>query len=517
MPDDLLEWLATPTPKQQPSNSANSAADASGDDDGEQEQEQEQDDGRIANFRLVKFVDEETGKSKIVKIGLAQHTIARRLNKVVGNWPKAADGMLFVEGAEYIPRMLESGTQLFAWIGSKSKSRDNLNNWADRGDTLVSRGQFYEHLRMTVPQYDAVEPYPHEPPLAKHYYMHPPLKSKDTGAFVGLLSRFSPATAVDAQLIKAAWLTAFAGLESGQRPAYLIQSTDDDKQGGRGCGKTTLAELIGRLCGGHVEIRANDAWDTIVTRLLSPAAMTKRIAILDNVKTLKFSWAELEAGITAATISGRRLYHGEGQRPNTITYFVTLNGANMSKDMAQRCVPIMLTRPTYNASWEEDVIRLIEGRRWEIISDIVNILRAPGRRLTTFSRWSIWEKAVLSRVDDPEKCQALIAERQAAIDEDQSESDTVADGVRGELFRRGHVPEKECIWIPSADIAQLLNRLENEPHRAFNRAMTHLYTLNIPEIRKSKSDGERGCLWTGLSVPLKVERKKVFDPPASKW
>ena len=47
----------------------------------------------------------------------------------------------------------------------------------------------------------------------------------------------------------------------------------------------------------------------------------------------------------------KKMYIGEAQRPNTLTWFVTLNGAYLSKDLAQRCVLIRLDRPTFTGNW----------------------------------------------------------------------------------------------------------------------------------------------------------------------
>jgi len=56
-------------------------------------------------------------------------------------------------------------------------------------------------------------------------------------------------------------------------------------------------------------------------------------------------------------------------------------------------------------------------------------------------RWSTWEKGILSRIGDPAECQRVIEERQAAIDDDQTEADIVREGVRAELRRRGASPD----------------------------------------------------------------------------
>ena len=78
----------------------------------------------------------------------------------------------------------------------------------------------------------------------------------------------------------------------------------------------------------------------IVKRLLSPQGRGKRVVLLDNVKSHRFSWAELEAFITSPVISGHEMYRGEGQRPNTTTVAITVNGASLSKDLAQRAIVV---------------------------------------------------------------------------------------------------------------------------------------------------------------------------------
>jgi hypothetical protein len=67
------------------------------------------------------------------------------------------------------------------------------------------------------------------------------------------------------------------------------------------------------------------------------------------------------------------------------------------------------------------------------------------------------------------------------------------------LIRRGHNPDTAVLWFASNDMARLVNRIENDDRRPFPRAMAHLYTLAVPEIRKSnRGDKGRGCVWHGL-------------------
>jgi hypothetical protein len=170
--------------------------------------------------------------------------------------------------------------------------------------------------------------------------------------------------------------------------------------------------------------------------------------------------------------------------------------------MAQRVVPILLKRPEqYHAKWEPTTIELVESRRWEIIADIMDLLKAEAPPLQRFSRWSTWEQAVLARVAEPSECQAVIVERQAEIDDDLTGAEMVRNGFREELVRAGFNPDADVVWIKSRVAAQIVNEIENEAHRPFPKAMAHLYTLSIPEIRKSnRGDQGRGCIWTGAEA-----------------
>ena len=154
---------------------------------------------------------------------------------------------------------------------------------------------------------------------------------------------------MDGHLLKAMWATALWGGTGGAGPAFVITSDL-----GRGVGKSRLAALTGYLVGGSLDFSAKEDIATIKQRLLSPDALTHRVAFLDNVKSLRFSWAELGALVTSVEISGKRMFVGEVQRPNTFTWFGTLNGASLSTDMAQRCVIIKLGRPEYSGTFFGD-------------------------------------------------------------------------------------------------------------------------------------------------------------------
>ncbi len=210
-------------------------------------------------------------------------------------------------------------------------------------------------------------------------------------------------------------------------------------KGGRGRGKTKLAEAVARLAGGAFAISANEDFGKVVGRLLTPDAMTKRIGLLDNVKSHRFSWDQLEQVVTADTISGHRYFTGEATRTNLMTWLITANGASMSTDLSARSVEIRLADPTYSADWLEDLLSFIDSNRAELVGDIVTFLRSPKKLLARTTRWATWEKEVLSRTYDPNVAVAMIEERRKSVDVESEEVEIIETyfpvAVRGRTLR----------------------------------------------------------------------------------
>jgi len=296
--------------------------------------------------------------------------ITHELYELTGEFPKRVGDHLFAVTAAQDIVWLESPHRLFAWVESFCKVI-----WA-RGKDKVPQERFFAHLQMTAEAFDSVERVPHFPSLPGHFYLHAPLPETDGHYLTDLLQRLSPATEVDAALLKAFILTPFWGGRCGARPVFVLTGDDgQDPERGRGIGKSRVVEIVGELVGGLVEVSPQQDIDAIKRRLLSPEASSLRLVRIDNIKTHRFSWGDLEGLITAPVISGHRLYHGEGRRPNTLTWALTLNGASLSTDMAQRAVIIHLRRPVYDSEWESSTRRFIEGNRWNIIADILSDIR----------------------------------------------------------------------------------------------------------------------------------------------
>jgi hypothetical protein len=318
----------------------------------------------FTNFAWI----ESKGRSR--RAGLPLAAVRDDLLDLTGGWPKRVGEVLFVEGPEHKPLYLDNPTKLFAWLDDRCQ----VDWWA--GTDAVSQERFYAALAMTADAYRAVEEFPHWPAMPDTYYMHPPLPETDGSYLNALVNYFCPLQHADPALIRAFILSLFWGGEPGTRPAWLVVGPENDFQKGRGVGKSTLIVVLSELVGGFLEITPTEDIVAIKKRLLSPEARPFRVCRIDNIKTHRFSWADLEGLITSPVISGHRMYAGEGRRPNSLIWTLTLNGASMSKDMAQRCVVIKLNRPAPNPTWEKDVGDYIKEHRWQIIADVMQVLQA---------------------------------------------------------------------------------------------------------------------------------------------
>ena len=269
--------------------------------------------------------------------------IAAELLRQTRNWPRRVNGSLFVRDDDRGPLWLSKPCSLFAWIQRSLPTPPTFApiHWQERGNGLTNKSEFHAYLSQTVTRYESVESAPHEPPIPCHYYIHPETQGGDGRALAKLLKRFEPATEDDNWLIVAFLLTLVWGGPYGQRPAFLFTGVDHDPEMGRGIGKTTMVRLCSKLVGGTFDIRPADSWDDVVKSLLSETTCsTTRIILIDNIKTARFSWSDVEALITSARINGRKLFVGDGSRPNVFTVCLTMNGVTVSKDIAQRVSPL---------------------------------------------------------------------------------------------------------------------------------------------------------------------------------
>lgn len=411
---------------------------------------------RFMNYREEEIADDE-GKVKIIHIGKPIGVVGDELLARTGGWPKRARHTLFARTENHNPRLLESTASTFAWIAAQlPQSGDSKLVWGS-GRDMPSQDQFIEHLKATVERFDDLAVYPHHPLIQGYYYCHPPVRGGDGKALHELLDHFRPASLVDRDLLLSLLMTMVWGGRPGQRPAFLLEGAEGNKQGGVASGKTTIATKLAQLVGGVISANPEDKISDLITRILSPGAAEQRCVIVDNIKNLELSWGALEGLITTSWVSGRELYYGEGRRPNNLLYLLTCNGASLSTDLASRTVTIQIGQAVHDPDWLGITDQMIEGRRWEILGDLVAILKKPTTRLDHFSRWATWEQEVLAHVGNPSECQRVIAERQGKQDGNKNTATLIEQVVRQWLddheFYLGN-PEKAKRAFPGGSMAE---------------------------------------------------------------
>lgn len=419
----------------------------------------------LSNYETEFVGDKKTKKP------LTMRTILDRWRDATGNWPRRMGNVPFVHDEFGLTTFHQHQT---ASIMAYLKNHLGRIDWVN-GPGFVSEAEFCAELKRVGTNYSTIELLPHEPLIEGIYYACETPEPGDGTFLEELLDFYSFETPHDRQLMKAKILSDFAGLPPGTKPVFVIASDE-----GRGVGKTKGAETSAALAGGVLAVCAGDPISEIKKRLLSPEGQTKRSVLIDNVKTDNFSWADLESLITAQTISGHRMYSGEGDRPNTLTYVITLNGVNLSEDMAQRCVIIKLVRGEYSGSWYEDITWFIGEFRDKIIADIVGILRAEPTQLDQYSRWATWEKHILSKLENPADVQALILERQGEANTDRLEAGIIEDYFAEKLAAHGYDLLTDKIRIRNTIVGEWFNEATNQ------RLSTPKVTSQLKQMAKER-------------------------------
>lgn len=455
-------------------------------------------DEQVETETLALITNVERSLDGKMEVGRRPSEILDDIRNLTGGWPRCVGGRLFVVRGDR-PQFLDTTDQFFAWLWS----HQCVVTWGHHGRS-IGRNEFCDFVRDQVEQFEAIETLPHWPPRPSTYYVHPGLPSPEPGEPSRLdefLAFFRPARDVDSVALRALLLTLFWGGPPGARPAFLITAQQNDSEQGRGVGKSVLADMLGQLAGGLFDARQNEDVPQIVTRLLTGGNQF-RVARIDNVKSRHFSWAAFEGLLTASQISGRRLYAGDAQRPNLLTWILTMNNPSLSKDIAQRCQVIRLARPSNHGNWRRDVEAFIEQHRWDIIRDAGELLQAPiALPQLNHSRWATWESEVLARVtDQPQSYVNEQLHRQGVYDSDQATADLVREKFREKLRLTSRAATtSRRVFIPSANAAEWLNTALGE-HYDVRTAVAMLAGLAIPELRQHRLSGARGFLWRAAGV-----------------
>jgi hypothetical protein len=421
-----------------------------------------------------------------------------RINEATNYWPQKCGNVLFVGTLiRTSPRIdyLRDSTDLFAWLQSDQSIRGTIEWHKLTG--CVGKDEVFREIRRNAKDWRAVESLPHEPKIPHHCYVCEDVVPTDGEVLRQLLDRFCPETKVDRDLILLMFATVFWGGPGGSRPTFVV---DSGSKNSCGSGKSILTDMVSLLAGGAMEITENESIDVIKQRFLSPQGRSKRIARLDNVKSVKFSWSDLESMITLREISGKEMYVGEGARPNTITWLITFNEASFSTDLAQRSVLTKLGEPTRKYGWISETIAFIENNRSRIISDLIGFLQRPAKSLQRPSRWESWESQVLSKLDNPEAAQELIASRMANVDAGAQESAIVAEYFSNAIHSLSFDQDVSSlkINIPTKVVVEWYCKAMkvNWSVLKVNQAMRRL-EKNLNCLSENRTHKHPGFLWTG--------------------
>lgn len=449
----------------------------------------------VANYREIVSGGED-GEERIIKDPASFADIVENLQEVAGEWPRRVGESLFVHEPSGAIKYLRTADALFGWM-----RRQTSVSWLSSATgEFVMRGEFYQGLRQEAREHVAIEHDPHEPPIPNVYYACSwPDEGGDGRHLDEFVSFFAPETPQDNVLIKAMICTLFWGGEPGERPLFLLTAD------GRGHGKTKLATYASDLSGGHVAVSATEKIEQIQNRLVSEESCHKRAVLLDNVKTTKFSWAELEALVSCSSINGKRLYVGEMYRPNLLTWFVTLNGPNLSTDLSQRAIVIRLKRNEREGkNWGPQVAAYIRENRKKVVADCLAILAGPSNESRQWLRWDAWEHGVARRFDNPSSFLALALCRQKDIDGDALEARVLEDEIRLKLAARGFDPARENVFIPNRVFTDWWNAITSEKSSSVKIALRIKLFLDenqLDNLRKHRKESQRGYLWRGDEAP----------------
>jgi len=350
---------------------------------------------------------------------------------------------------------LYRSSELFAWIGRKSKQRIE---WA-RGECFVTKDEFLAGVQAEAIRYEAISLVPDWPIRDDVYYAHSrlPAPCPEHSRFNKLISYFSPASAADQALLKAFMIAPLWYIYGIPKPSWIIDSED-----GAGTGKSTLAEVAGFLyCGEPIRTNKQElkmGVQELIKRIVSSHGRQQRILLIDNV-TGQFSCPELADLITAQSVSGRAPYgHGEETRPNNLVFVITSNTANVDNDIADRSYFINLRRPPRSESWKPEVLRYVEENRFEIVADIISILESGAPfQATPSTRFPEFETSILQAICSEEAEYEMIIDHlktcKAETSVEEEHAQIIIDTIKGKVIELGLNPSKETlfIWTPVID------------------------------------------------------------------
>lgn len=459
------------------------------------------------------------GKTKFLYVPLPAivSTIARHTD----GWPRRVSGVPFAvaggptdEDEVFLPdegmiRMLDDTDHLFAWIHewgapfwTNKVCHDKATNHLR---TAVSKAELSAQLAVRAnPNYISVETLPHHPSVDGAFYLPTRLPESDGSALAEFAARLNARSEIDRSLLVAALLTPGWGGPTGKRPIFLITS-----ERGVGVGKTTTARMISSVWGRDIALRPDDEWQKIQTAIVSPAAVGRRIVLLDDARgSLKIP--ALESALTADEFQGHRLYVGHYTVPNRKTIFITSGDPSLGHDLADRAVPIYIGANQHASDHDEWWSDFIANRRAALIADIMALLAGPAKceidpDLQT--RWRIWQLAILSRFENGNELAEAIAANQQDLDSERESAEEVAMAISVMAAKQGIDAGSMRFTISVNDLHAEMIRMDISKPKSSTRGFSGW----LNRLRKNFS-----CL--GPLEPYgsrRLGRRWMWNPPGS--
>lgn len=434
----------------------------------------------IANYKIHTVTDAR-GKITEIKMGVVAEEILRNLNRFLDQPLKKVDETLFVVRDERV-WYLDNAAQFFSYISAIDVAVD----WS-KGATCISKTEFFHYCQSVATPYDYLSHVRHIPERSEAYYL-PMSVGEANGALDQLVSMFTPATEFDRVMLKAALVTPFWGGRGGERPAFVLDGQDGDLQGGRGIGKSKFTDIVAHLSGGAIDLNLTTNADDMKKRILG--GVREGIIRFDNVKAYKASSDVLESLITSPFISGHKMFKGNKARPNYYTYFITFNGANLSKDLAKRSVIIKLRRPEYAAGWSSNLMRFVEDRKADIYADIYAVLGKETTPSPVKTRFAEWEIQVAQKLSTTLEDLSVIGVRQGEADDDDDEASQIKECIEINVSRYLRVGEptkkmdasRDCLLISYSVLSEWYRQFANLKGMKTKSVMKIIRNSNLPEL-----------------------------------
>lgn len=408
----------------------------------------------MANYANRFFVDE-SGKTKVCKDPVDQQTLVDKLfAKAPGRFGRIDDCLFFYRPKRKEITWVTKPATLFSCI---YEALGGSVDWS-RGDSCVTKSEYFEAVRTQAQKYLAVSYVHHDQQDPDIFYVLEDLPKADpAGASLDrFLDMFYPETPIDRSLMMAELLSFFWYRRESPRPISVVTAPM-----GQRTGKSTFIAMVAAVVGDGCMISksAEDLNDSRIDRLKRELLSVKGLKAVswrfDNV-TGHFNSDTLADWSQSQGIDGMAPYGASSAtRLNDIKFSITSNGATFGKDIIDRSVFIKLANPPQaaRAGAEQRILAYIKANRLQMIADCLHRLRTnkPFENELVYLRCNTWAHAVLmpccSDVVHFRALQTIVQERQRDANGEQAEIDAIQEVFIEKLRGLGLNPDTDMVYI----------------------------------------------------------------------